>query len=53
MLPREDAEPKRVLFEFGKHPGDVAVSSIAILKKGSNDAAEEYTELTKDFYLNF
>ena len=53
VLPREGAEAKRVLFEFGKHPGDSSVSSIAILKKGSNEATDEYRELTKEFYLNF
>ena len=53
VLPREGAEPKRVLFEFRKRPCEPEISSIAILKRESNEAAGEYRYLTKDFYLNF
>lgn len=53
VLPREEAEPKRVLFEFSKRQCSAAISTLAILKKGSNEATEEYRDLTKDFYLNF
>ena len=53
VLPREGAEPKRVLFVFRRQQCNASVSSLAILKRDSNEATEEYKNLTRDFYLNF
>lgn len=53
VITRTDKPEKRQLMKFEYTKGEVEEDSIVIEKEGRHCYTEEYTELTKDYYLGF